>query len=65
MKKYFVKTPSLIKFIFNKWIWSFSKKEKVIYLTFDDGPSTKNTARLLDILKEENVKDTFFVVGKN
>ena len=33
------------------------------YLTFDDGPSD-NTDRILDILKERNVKATFFVVGK-
>lgn len=39
-------------------------KPGVIYLTFDDGPSTKNTARLLDILKEENVKATFFLTDK-
>ncbi len=37
--------------------------EKEIYLTFDDGPSTSVTERILDILKEENVKATFFVVG--
>ena len=35
---------------------------KVIYLTFDDGPS-KHTARLLDVLKKYNVKVTFFVTG--
>lgn len=39
-------------------------KQGVIYLTFDDGPSTKNTSRLLDILKEENVKATFFLIDK-
>ena len=39
-------------------------KPGVVYLTFDDGPSTKNTARLLDILKEENVKATFFLTDK-
>lgn len=37
--------------------------EKRIYLTFDDGPS-RNTNRILDILKEYDVKATFFVVGK-
>lgn len=37
--------------------------EKRIYLTFDDGPSP-NTNRILDILKEYDVKATFFVVGK-
>ena len=36
--------------------------EKVVYLTFDDGPS-KYTARLLDILDKYNVKATFFVVN--
>jgi peptidoglycan/xylan/chitin deacetylase (PgdA/CDA1 family) len=34
---------------------------KIIYLTFDDGPS-KHTARLLDVLAEYDVKATFFVV---
>lgn len=34
-----------------------------VYLTFDDGPST-NTAAILDILDDYNVKATFFVVGK-
>ena len=37
--------------------------QKQVYLTFDDGPS-RNTDRILDILKEYNVKATFFVVGK-
>lgn len=36
---------------------------KKVYLTFDDGPS-KNTPKILDILKEYNVKATFFVIGK-
>lgn len=37
---------------------------KVIYLTFDDGP-THNTTEILKILKKNNIKATFFVVGKN
>lgn len=37
-------------------------KEKVIYLTFDDGPSSY-TEKLLDLLKEYNVKATFFCVA--
>lgn len=36
---------------------------KHIYLTFDDGPS-ENTGAILDILKQYNVKATFFVIGK-
>ena len=38
--------------------------EKVIYLTFDDGPSIY-TQKLLDILDKYNVKATFFVTGAN
>ncbi len=34
-----------------------------VYLTFDDGPS-ENTAKILDILKEQNIKATFFVIGQ-
>lgn len=37
--------------------------QKMVYLTFDDGPSI-HTDRILDILKEYDVKATFFVVGK-
>ena len=40
-----------------------SKKDHVIYLTFDDGPSPKQTAKLLNILAEHDIKATFFVVG--
>ncbi|MBU3146777.1 polysaccharide deacetylase [Clostridium sp. CF012] len=37
---------------------------KFVYLTFDDGPTHVITAQLLDVLKKQNVKATFFVVGK-
>ncbi len=39
------------------------KSDGVIYLTFDDGPSKTITPKLLDILKSENVKATFFVIN--
>ena len=39
------------------------ENSKIVYLTFDDGPSS-NTNAILDILKEYNVKATFFVNGK-
>lgn len=41
----------------------FSNEKKVVYLTFDDGP-TVITGKLLDTLKKYNAKATFFVVGK-
>lgn len=36
--------------------------DKILYLTFDDGPS-KNTPRVLDVLKACNVKGTYFAIG--
>ena len=39
--------------------------ERCVAITFDDGPNPKSTQRLLDGLKERNVKATFFLVGKN
>ncbi|MFE1746489.1 polysaccharide deacetylase family protein [Coleofasciculus sp. H7-2] len=42
-----------------------SSKEKVIALTFDDGPWPKSTLEVLEILKKNNIKATFFMVGKN
>lgn len=41
-----------------------NQKEKIAYLTFDDGPTLRATGKILDILKEEEVKATFFVIGK-
>lgn len=38
-------------------------ESREVYLTFDDGPSTVVTNRVLDVLKEENVKATFFIVS--
>ncbi|MBZ4664288.1 MAG: hypothetical protein JG776_2006 [Caloramator sp.] len=40
-----------------------SKEKKVAYLTFDDGPSKDVTPKVLDILKENDIKATFFVLG--
>ena len=37
--------------------------ENVVYLTFDDGPTEKNTERLLDVLDRWGVRGTFFTIG--
>ena len=39
-----------------------AEEHRKVYLTFDDGPS-ENTAKILDILKERDIKATFFVIG--
>ena len=59
-------TNSALDDSFREKIANLTKsQEKIAYLTFDDGPTLKATAKILDILKEENVKATFFVVGKH
>ena len=40
-------------------------EEKIVAITFDDGPHPRYTAEILDILAEYGVKATFFVIGKN
>lgn len=39
-------------------------KSDIAYLTFDDGPNPVNTPKVLDVLKENNIKATFFMVGE-
>lgn len=41
----------------------YKSQEKQVYLTFDDGPSKDITPKILDVLKENDVKATFFVLG--
>lgn len=69
MKKTFLIIVIFISIIFSlipvTSTYSFNKsEEKNIYLTFDDGPSKNVLPKILDILKEKNVKATFFVIGK-
>lgn len=42
----------------------YSNEEKIVFLTFDDGPSTTVTPEVLKVLKEKDIKATFFVMGK-
>lgn len=62
---HFYKTPKLLKLISKHLIWDYPTKEKVIYLTFDDGPIPNLTEYVLDILDEYEAKATFFCVGDN
>ncbi|QQK07341.1 polysaccharide deacetylase family protein [Miniphocaeibacter halophilus] len=39
--------------------------EKLVFLTFDDGPFNDSTNKILDVLKEKKVNATFFLQGKN
>jgi len=61
----FFKIPKIILLLFPKYIWKQPNAEKKIYLTFDDGPIPEVTEWVLDILKHENIKATFFCIGDN
>jgi len=47
--------------------WNFYREygKKIAYLTFDDGPSEHSTEKILDILKQNDIKATFFTLGSS
>ncbi|TDF94204.1 polysaccharide deacetylase family protein [Paenibacillus piri] len=45
-------------------VWEVPTDEKVIALTFDDGPDPEDTPKILELLKQYEAKATFFIVGK-
>lgn len=59
------KTTKLFNCIYPKFIWQMPPVEKVIYLTFDDGPIPEVTPFVLEILEKYNAEATFFCVGQN
>lgn len=65
MKFYWIKTHWLVKTLFSGFTWSFATSEKVVYLTFDDGPIPEITDWTLAILAKYNAKATFFCIGEN
>ena len=60
------KIPRFLQQLFKKNVeFRQNTKEKVIFLTFDDGPVPEVTNKVLEILKRYNAKATFFCVGDN
>jgi len=62
---YLFKTPWLLKKLYPALTWNCNRGEKVIYLTFDDGPIPIVTPYVLNILSQYNAKATFFCIGDN
>ncbi|MBN8855735.1 MAG: polysaccharide deacetylase family protein [Sphingobacteriales bacterium 50-39] len=64
---YLVKTPWWLKKWYPGLIWDIppATDEKVLYLTFDDGPHPRATPFVLDTLRTYGAKATFFCIGKN
>jgi len=59
-----VVTPKLIKLLFPQLVWDITTTEKIIYLTFDDGPEPSVTPKVLDLLHLYGLKATFFCLGQ-
>ncbi len=60
-----VKTPAIVKTFLSGYVWNIETNQKVLYLTFDDGPTSKITTDVLTILNRYHAKATFFCIGKN
>jgi peptidoglycan/xylan/chitin deacetylase (PgdA/CDA1 family) len=60
------KIPEFVKKLYPRYTWDFyDKKGKVIYLTFDDGPTPEVTDFVLNLLHKHKAQATFFLIGQN
>jgi hypothetical protein len=62
---YLIKTPFWLPAFYPKCTWKIPSKDKVIYISFDDGPHPEATPFVLGELKKYNAKATFFCIGNN
>ncbi len=58
-----VKIPKFIRWSFPSVLWKVKTDEKIVYLTFDDGPTPLVTAEVLNLLENHKAKATFFCIG--
>lgn len=54
-----------LRWLYPQALWRMDVNDHSVYLTFDDGPIPESTPYILKVLKEFDVKATFFVVGDN
>ncbi len=62
---FFVTTPWWLRKLYPGCTWDIKTTEKIIYLSFDDGPHPTITPFVLEQLKKYNAKATFFCIGDN
>jgi peptidoglycan-N-acetylglucosamine deacetylase len=62
---YLIKTPFWLRAFYPKCTWNIPSNDKVIYLSFDDGPHPEATPFVLAELKKYHAKATFFCIGNN
>lgn len=64
-KLYLTNSPFWLQWLYPQSTWHKNRKEKYVYLTFDDGPTPVVTPFVLNTLKNFKVKATFFCIGEN
>jgi peptidoglycan/xylan/chitin deacetylase (PgdA/CDA1 family) len=62
---YAVAVERLGPWLTERVFWRLDTEEKVVALTFDDGPNARFTPRLLDVLADHRVRATFFLIGQH
>ncbi len=58
------RVPRLLAWYYPDLLWRVSTTERVVYFTFDDGPTPTMTAPLLDVLARFEADATFFLLGE-
>lgn len=64
MYRYFVHPPSWVRLLYPQRLWRVNTREKILYLTFDDGPHPRITPFVLDLLQQYQAKASFFCIGQ-
>jgi peptidoglycan/xylan/chitin deacetylase (PgdA/CDA1 family) len=62
---YLTHSPFWLQWLYPRLTWHKNRKEKYVYLTFDDGPIPVVTSFVLNTLNKFNAKATFFCIGDN
>lgn len=57
--------PDFVRNLYPKALWRMNPDEKAVYLTFDDGPIPVITPWVVELLRQYDIKATFFMVGDN
>ena len=62
----FIEQPAIyLRWLYPRAYWRMDRRERSVYLTFDDGPIPEATPFILDTLKQFGARATFFMVGDN
>ncbi|AEV33702.1 putative xylanase/chitin deacetylase [Owenweeksia hongkongensis DSM 17368] len=65
MRNYLIKSPWWLRAIYPNLTWEIPAMDKVVYLTFDDGPTPEITNWVIEQLAKHQALGTFFLIGKN